>query len=250
MEEMNRKRNFVKEVFVAIDEDGSGTMDQDELIKALLGLGLSNDFYFSKRVIKVFSENQEKWRKSIQRRRELRGESAAAAVTGYPNEKGYHFRDFASVIAADELGKDVSKAISDEIQHKLDIKRIYSEKRKKHGSSPIERSPTTKGTREEDDKINLQVQREIMKYLEYLTTEEENTNAHNAAGSHDEEDLSPAQRAAQKRQVFAKQRSSLGLKLKLSDLSTYGRQLHDSILTGFKQRHELEEQQSRLKKMR
>jgi len=27
MEEMNRKRNFVKEVFVAIDEDGSGTMD-------------------------------------------------------------------------------------------------------------------------------------------------------------------------------------------------------------------------------
>jgi len=56
------ERDFLKEIFIAIDEDGSGSMDTDELVKALLCMGLSNDLYFSKRVIKVFSEYQERWK--------------------------------------------------------------------------------------------------------------------------------------------------------------------------------------------
>ena len=53
-------RMFVKEIFEAIDLDGSGTMDQEELIKALLCMGLSQNIQFAKRIIKVFRENQEK----------------------------------------------------------------------------------------------------------------------------------------------------------------------------------------------
>ena len=39
--EVRDQKNFIRDIFIAIDEDGSGTMDQDELIKALLSLGLS-----------------------------------------------------------------------------------------------------------------------------------------------------------------------------------------------------------------
>ena len=59
----------------------------------------------------------------MQRRREIRGDTIT--VKREPQEEGYHFRDFASVIETDPLGKDITKAINDEIQHKLDIKRIY-----------------------------------------------------------------------------------------------------------------------------
>ena len=83
-----------------------------------------------------------------------------------------------------------------------------------------------------------------MKYLEYLTTEEESASALLAGrdGSRDERDLSPAQRAAQRRQAFVRRKSALGLNVKLSDLSSYGRQLHETIVNQFKQRNILEEQ--------
>ena len=98
--------------------------------------------------------------------------------------------------------------------------------------------------RAENDKISIEVQREIMKYLQYLTTEEESASALLAGqdGSRDEGDLSPAQRAAQRRQAFLRRKSSVGLNVKLSELSGYGRQLHDTIVNQFKQRNILEEQ--------
>jgi Ca2+-binding EF-hand superfamily protein len=48
----------MKDIFIAIDEDGSGTMDQDELIKALLSLGLSQDITFAKRILSIFKDNK------------------------------------------------------------------------------------------------------------------------------------------------------------------------------------------------
>jgi len=39
--ENKRQRNLIRDIFVAIDEDGNGTMEIDELIKALLSLCLS-----------------------------------------------------------------------------------------------------------------------------------------------------------------------------------------------------------------
>lgn len=38
---VKKQKDFIHKVFEAIDEDGSGTMDQEELIKALLCMGLS-----------------------------------------------------------------------------------------------------------------------------------------------------------------------------------------------------------------
>lgn len=52
------QRDFIKDIFIAIDEDGSGTMDQDELIKALLSLGLSQDIQFAKKIVNVLKENK------------------------------------------------------------------------------------------------------------------------------------------------------------------------------------------------
>lgn len=41
--DFQEQRNFIRDIFIAIDEDGSGTMEMDELIKALLSLCLSQD---------------------------------------------------------------------------------------------------------------------------------------------------------------------------------------------------------------
>ena len=49
---------LIRDIFIALDEDGSGTMDQDELIKAMLSLGLSQDIDFAKRIITVFRDNK------------------------------------------------------------------------------------------------------------------------------------------------------------------------------------------------
>ena len=50
---------IVKDIFIAIDEDQSGTMEKDELIKALLCLGLSQDINFAQRITDIFKDNQE-----------------------------------------------------------------------------------------------------------------------------------------------------------------------------------------------
>ena len=44
-------------MFIAIDEDGNGTMEVDELIKALLSLCLVQDIVFAKQIIYLFEEN-------------------------------------------------------------------------------------------------------------------------------------------------------------------------------------------------
>ena len=51
------QRGLIKDIFVAIDEDGSGTMEIDELIKALLSLQLSQDIDFAKQIVYLFEEN-------------------------------------------------------------------------------------------------------------------------------------------------------------------------------------------------
>ena len=55
----------MKDIFIAIDEDGSGTMDQDELIKALLSLGLSQDITFAKRILTIFKDNKIKQQQKL-----------------------------------------------------------------------------------------------------------------------------------------------------------------------------------------
>jgi len=57
-DEMNQKQ-FIKDIFVAIDEDGNGTMELDELIKGLLSLNLSQDIDFAKQIINLFEEHKQ-----------------------------------------------------------------------------------------------------------------------------------------------------------------------------------------------
>ena len=54
----------MKDIFISLDEDQSGTMDQDELVKALLSLGLSQDIVFAKRIVNILKENKLKQNKS------------------------------------------------------------------------------------------------------------------------------------------------------------------------------------------
>jgi len=52
------QKEFIKDIFVAMDEDGSSTMELDELIKGLLSLNLSQDIDFAKQVIVLFEDNK------------------------------------------------------------------------------------------------------------------------------------------------------------------------------------------------
>lgn len=67
-------KGLLNEVFTAIDEDGSGALDTEELIKALLCMGLSKDVDFAKRIIKVFKENQQKEQTRIRKIKESKGD--------------------------------------------------------------------------------------------------------------------------------------------------------------------------------
>lgn len=57
---IQERKNFIKDIFKALDEDGSGALDQDELIKSLISLGLSQDIRFAQRIVGIFKENQER----------------------------------------------------------------------------------------------------------------------------------------------------------------------------------------------
>lgn len=51
------QQDLIKDIFISIDADGSGTMEIDELIKALLSLCLSQDIDFAKQIVFLFEEN-------------------------------------------------------------------------------------------------------------------------------------------------------------------------------------------------
>ena len=59
VEAETKEKEFIKDIFFALDEDGSGTMELDELIKGLLSLSLSQDIDFAKQIIYLFEETKE-----------------------------------------------------------------------------------------------------------------------------------------------------------------------------------------------
>ena len=51
-EEANRKHiEFAKNLFISWDDDGSGLLEPHEIIKPLIGMGLSSDHNFAKKII-------------------------------------------------------------------------------------------------------------------------------------------------------------------------------------------------------
>lgn len=50
----NRKHlEFAKNLFISWDDDGSGNLEPEEIIKPLIGLGLSTDHNFGKKIIQA-----------------------------------------------------------------------------------------------------------------------------------------------------------------------------------------------------
>ena len=88
----------MKDIFISLDEDQSGTMDQDELVKALLSLGLSQDIVFAKRIVNILKENKLK--------------------QGKTDYLEYTFRDFEYLFREDPYGDKILSLIKTEIQTK------------------------------------------------------------------------------------------------------------------------------------
>jgi len=50
---MNNRRNieFAKDLFISWDDDGSGVLEADEIIKPLVALGLAPDSHFARKIL-------------------------------------------------------------------------------------------------------------------------------------------------------------------------------------------------------
>lgn len=103
-------KHLVNEVFTAIDEDGSGALDTEELIKALLCMGLSKDVDFAKRIIKVFKENQEKEQTRIRKIKKANGDIIDPIP---PNQEPlFTLKDFIMAFGLDDVGVKIIEAIN------------------------------------------------------------------------------------------------------------------------------------------
>jgi len=158
-----KQKAFIKDIFVAIDEDNSGTMDHEELIKALLCLGLSQDLNFSKRIIKVFQENKAKNRDKARRRQEVKEGFIFVDEEEELRDEEYTLRDFLSVFTQDHVGAKIIEVINHEIEllQNLDIN-------KQNAGGKVDNLKLQKQSTSMNQEIRPEVAREIMKYLQYL----------------------------------------------------------------------------------
>ena len=117
---VKKQKDFIQKVFEAIDEDGSGTMDQEELIKALLCMGLSQDVGFAKRVLKTFKENQDLVRQKLLKKKIRMGEAVAEKKSKFsrPKNEGtleFSLKDFLSIFQEDLVGAKIVMVINQEV---------------------------------------------------------------------------------------------------------------------------------------
>ena len=120
-DEMNQKQ-FIKDIFVAIDADGNGTMELDELIKGLLSLNLSQDIDFAKQIINLFEEHKQvEYSKKDHRHRLYKEKVTAVSDRG---QFKYSFKDFLTIFKTEKLGARIVSIINNDItlQAKLEGK--------------------------------------------------------------------------------------------------------------------------------
>lgn len=113
-QEEQRQKDFIKDIFIAIDEDGNGTMEMDELIKALLSLCLSQDIRFAKQILYLFEENMVLQQSKRDPRFRLLGEKVAKTRSEREGLK-YSFRDFLKIFKTDPVGTRIVEVLSKEI---------------------------------------------------------------------------------------------------------------------------------------
>jgi len=81
-EEEIAQKQFIKDIFIAMDEDGNGTMELDELIKGLLSLNLSQDIDFAKQVIMLFEDQKDRIQEVKNHRFRLYAENVKTSEDG------------------------------------------------------------------------------------------------------------------------------------------------------------------------
>lgn len=104
VEAETKEKEFIKDIFFALDEDGSGTMELDELIKGLLSLSLSQDIDFAKQIIYLFEETKEVKEAKKDHRHRLYKESTKNTHQDHGQELCYTFKDFLSIFKTDAIG--------------------------------------------------------------------------------------------------------------------------------------------------
>jgi len=162
-----KQKEFIKDIFVAIDEDSSGTMDHEELIKALLCLGLSQDLNFSKRIIKVFQENKAKNRQKQRRRQEVKEGFIFVPENEEIKDQEYTLRDFLSVFTQDHVGAKIIEVIN----HEIELLQNLEMNKQNGGGGKAESLKLQKQSSSMQQEIRPEVAREIMKYFQYLDSE-------------------------------------------------------------------------------
>lgn len=123
LRQLAQQRNFIRDIFMAIDEDGSGTMEMDELIKALLSLCLSQDIQFAKEIISLFEENMIV--KQQTKLTEYRLMGVTQAKSKYQQDQiQYSFKDFVKIFKTDPIGHNIVSTLNSEImaRHRLKLK--------------------------------------------------------------------------------------------------------------------------------
>jgi hypothetical protein len=116
------QKQFIKDIFVAIDADGNGTMELDELIKGLLSLNLSQDIDFAKQIINLFEEHKQvEYSKKDHRHRLYKEKVTAVSDRG---QFKYSFKDFLTIFKTEKLGARIVSIINNDItlQAKLEGK--------------------------------------------------------------------------------------------------------------------------------
>jgi hypothetical protein len=128
--ERKRQRSLIRDIFVAIDEDGSGTLEVDELIKALLSLCLSQDITFAKQIIYLFEEqyilreSKEDPKCRIQGERIFRSREERG-------EPSYSYKDFLKLFKKDPIGENIITVMENEIIL-MKKKKAVKKAKKKH----------------------------------------------------------------------------------------------------------------------
>ena len=106
-EQRERQRKYIevaKDLFLIWDSDGEGSLSPDELIKAFVQIGLSQDHHFAKKIMYSIKPAPQKGNES--------------------DEFEIKMRDFITIFRNDEVSDNVIKMINQEVtfRKKMEIK--------------------------------------------------------------------------------------------------------------------------------
>lgn len=98
----NRRHiEFAKDLFISWDDDGSGILEPQEIIKPMIALGLSTDQNFAKKILQALDPNQTPDTIAYQK----------------PEELKISLKDFIRIFKNDKVSENLVKIINQEALH-------------------------------------------------------------------------------------------------------------------------------------